>query len=268
MVGTKNSDIDLTVAVLGLGEAGSRFANDLAALGVSVRGWDPKPKHALHEGVFFAKSNAHAVQGVDIIFNVNLSSVAESVAREILPKLEPKQFFLEMNTASPEQKKAIFAILQPKGVQFVDLAIMAPVPPKGLKTPFSASGPGAIALSKKLKDLGLNLSILGPEVGEASTQKLLRSIVYKGVAAVICEAMEAGQAFGLEPYMRAQISSVIGDSDGLIDRFVEGSHTHAVRRMHEMEAVVAMLEAKGLEALMSRATKENLGKLWMENNIK
>ena len=64
------------------------------------------------------------------------------------------------------------------------------------------------------------------------------------IAAVICEAIEAGKAFELEQYIREQISSVIGGNDALIDRFVEGSKIHAERRIHEMEAVVQMLEEK------------------------
>jgi hypothetical protein len=81
------------------------------------------------------------------------------------------------------------------------------------------------------------------------------------VAAVICEAMEAGRKYDLESYIREQISSVIGGNDGLIDRFVEGSKTHALRRMHEMEAVVEMLENQGIDPIVSKAARQNLEKL-------
>ena len=73
--------------------------------------------------------------------------------------------------------------------------------------------------------------------------------------------MEAGIAFDQEKYIREQISSIIGGQDELIDRFVEGSRTHAVRRIHEMDAVVDMLTNKGIKPLMSQAAKENLQKL-------
>ena len=96
--------------------------------------------------------------------------------------------------------------------------------------------------------------------GDAAGRKLLRSIVYKGVAAVICEAVEAGEKFGLEDYIRKQINSIIGENDALIDRFVTGSRTHARRRMHEMEAVVDMLEGADLSAHMSHGAVKNLSK--------
>ena len=246
------------VAVLGLGEAGTLFANDLAALGVRVSGWDPAPQRKLHEAVHIAPGNADAAKDADIILSVNFSAVSEAVAAEVLPVLNNKKIYAEMNTSSPQQKQAIEKLLRPSGVQFADVAIMAPVPPKGIKTPFLVSGGGARALKELLADYSLGIEVLSDQTGDASTRKLLRSIVYKGIAAVICEAMDAAKQFDLEPYMRQQISSVIGGNDALIDRFIDGSYIHAERRIHEMEAVVEMLEEKKLKALMSVATKQNL----------
>jgi 3-hydroxyisobutyrate dehydrogenase-like beta-hydroxyacid dehydrogenase len=250
------------IAVLGLGEAGSIFANDLSALGITVSGWDPSPQRKLHESIRFAASNADAAKDADIIFSVNLSSVSEAIANEVLPVLNADKIFAEMNTSSPQKKMAIDEILKPSAVQYVDLAIMAPVPPKGIKTPFFISGAGAKSLKEKLAKFNLNIEVLSETTGDASTKKLLRSIVYKGIAAVICEAMEAGKAFDAEDYIREQISSVIGCNNELIDRFTEGSRIHAERRIHEMEAVVNMLQEKNIEPVLSTAAKKNLEKIF------
>lgn len=252
---------NLTVAVLGLGEAGSHFANDLAELGVGVVGYDPEPKRALHPAVRLVGSNPEAARDADVVLSVNLSAVAESVAAEVLPALQPGQVYAELNTASPDTKRAVAAVVAPSGALVADVAIMAPVPPKGIRTPLLVSGPGAKDFAEKLVPLGLDIEVLTDEVGEAATRKLLRSIVYKGVAAVIGEAVEAGRVFGLEPFVREQIRSVIGGNDALIDRFLEGSKTHALRRSHELEAVVAMLTARDVEPVMSRATLTSLQNL-------
>jgi 3-hydroxyisobutyrate dehydrogenase-like beta-hydroxyacid dehydrogenase len=264
MVGISNLDIkfqNMHIAVLGLGEAGSIFANELSAMGFIVSGWDPLPKRSLHEKVRFAKSNADAAKDADIVFSVNISSVSEEIAKEVLPVLNTGKIYAEMNTSSPQKKITVYEILKPSGVQYVDLAIMAPVPPKGIKTPFLLSGPGAKLMKEKLEQFNLNMEVLSENAGDASTKKLLRSIVYKGVAAVICEATEAGKAFGLEKYIREQIASVIGGNDELIERFIEGSYTHAERRIQEMEAVVSMLQEKNIEPLLSTAAKNNLEKI-------
>lgn len=258
----KNSDINLRIAILGLGEAGSHFARDLAALGIQVQGWDPNPQRPLPTDFVLAASNAEAAQGADLVFSVNLSTVSEEVAREISPVLQPNQVFLEMNTSAPDKKQAIAKILQSTGVQFVDLAIMAPVPPTGIRTPMLAAGPGAGMFQEKMAAYPLQIEVLpDAEVGTAAQLKLLRSIVYKGIAGVIYEAVEAGRVFGQEAYIREQIRSIIGGKDELIDRFVSGTYTHAARRREEMAAVVEMLEKEGLEARMSKAARDQLGDL-------
>jgi len=229
-------------------------------MGLEVSGWDPNLQRELDSRVHFAANNGEAVKNADIILSVNYTSESKAIAKEVLPYLKSGSVYCEMNTSAPSTKQAIEVILQPANIHFVDLAIMAPVPPKGIKVPLLASGGGAKLLAKLFEPYSLNLSILNEKTGDAAGRKLLRSIVYKGVAAVICEAMEAGEQFGLEDYMRTQINSIIGDDDALIDRFVEGSRTHAKRRMHEMEAVVEMLEGAELTAFMSNGSVKNLEK--------
>ncbi len=273
MVGEKNLDGNingecvmnnekLKIAILGLGEAGSHFANDLVKLGVEITGYDPNPIRKLDTSIVVKDSNIEAVKGVDIIFSANLSSVSIQIAEELASVLTSNQFFCEMNTSGPEKKTKISEILKPSGVKVIDLAIMAPVPPKGIMTPLLASGEYATEFLEKIKPFNLDLKILeNSQIGDAATRKLLRSIVYKGIAAVVCEAMEAGEAFGMGNYIRGQISSLIGGNDEIIDRFVEGSRTHAVRRMQEMEAVIEMLEAKDIEPIVTKGTRNNLEKL-------
>ncbi len=254
---------EMKIAILGLGEAGSHFANDLIKLGVKVFGYDPNPVRGLDASIEVKNSNAEAAKDADIIFSANLSSISIQIAEELAGVLKPHQFFCEMNTSGPEKKKRIAEILKSAGVKVIDLAIMAPVPPKGIFTPLLASGEYVVEFLEKVNPLNLDLKILdNSQVGDAATRKLLRSIVYKGIAAVVCEAMEAGEAFGMESYIRGQISSLIGGYDEIIDRFVEGSRTHAVRRMHEMEAVIEMLSPLTPDGgIMTKATRDNLRKL-------
>jgi 3-hydroxyisobutyrate dehydrogenase-like beta-hydroxyacid dehydrogenase len=257
----------LKIAILGLGEAGSSFANDLSEMGVSVVGYDPVLLRVLHPNVRLAASNPAAAAEADIILSVNLAAVGEQVATEVLPVLRKGQIFAEMNTASPQTKKNVEEIINQSGAQTVDVAIMAPVPQKGVKTPFLISGPGALKFEETLVPFGLDIIIINGQVGEAATRKLLRSVVYKGFAAVIGEAVAAGEALGLEHYIREQIGSLIGGDNAIIDRFLEGSKTHALRRSHELDAVVAMLTDLKLDPVMSKATLKSLQNLIVQNQI-
>jgi 3-hydroxyisobutyrate dehydrogenase-like beta-hydroxyacid dehydrogenase len=104
------------------------------------------------------------------------------------------------------------------------------------------------------------VTILEGEAGSAATHKLVRSIMYKGVAAVVMECLEAAEALDMGDYARAQMMTILRD-EAMIDRFVQGSKKHARRRMHEMEAVVELLDAIGVSAFTSRASIEKLQEL-------
>ncbi len=249
----------MIVAILGIGEAGGTFARDLLAAGVTVRAWDPNPP-VIPEGVEFAASNPAAVSGADVVLSVNWASVAVEVAAEVAPVLQPQQLYADLNTASPQNKRDVAAIIAGIGASFVDVAIMAPVPPKGVKTPVYTSGSGAEKFAEKMSPLGMPVTVLDGVAGNAATHKLVRSIMYKGVAAVVLECLEAAEALDMSDYARAQMMTILQD-ELMIDRFVEGSKKHAERRIHEMEAVVEMLDSIGVSAFTSQASIEKLKEL-------
>ena len=61
-------------------------------------------------------------------------------------------------------------------------------------------------------------------------------------------------------YARQQMMTILQD-EAMIDRFVSGSKKHAKRRMHEMEAVVELLESIDVSPFTSRASVEKLKEL-------
>lgn len=253
----------MIVAILGIGEVGSSFARDLIAAGVHVQGWDPEPR-ALPEGFGFSTSNPAAAAGAEVVFSVNWAPVATDVAREVASVLTPGQLYADLNTASPDTKRAAAAIVEERGASFVDGAIMAPVLPLGLRTPVYASGSGAALLAEKMLPLGMPVTVLDGEAGQAATHKLLRSIAFKGFAAVVMECLEAAEVLDMGDYARTQIATLLRD-EALIDRFVEGSRKHASRRLQEMEAVVALLTSTGVSSHSSRAALNKLKEMTEES---
>lgn len=247
----------MIIAILGIGEAGGALARDLIAKGVLVRGWDPEP-HMIPDGLDFASSNPAAVSGADIVLSVNWASVAVEVAAEVAPVLQPNQLFADLNTAAPQNKREVAAIIEKTGALFVDAALMDPVLPKGLGgTQVYASGSGAEIFVEKMTPLGMPVTFLDHEAGNAATHKLVRSIVYKGIAAVVMECLEAAEALNMGEFARAQMMKILRD-EAMIDRFVNGSIKHAQRRVHEMEAVVEMLNSIGVSAFTSHAAMQRL----------
>jgi 3-hydroxyisobutyrate dehydrogenase-like beta-hydroxyacid dehydrogenase len=213
----------------------------------------------------FAESNPAAVSGADVVLSVNWASVAVDVATEVATVLQPDQLYADMNTATPQLKREIAPIIDKTGALFVDAALMDPVPPKGLGTQVYASGSGAEKFAEKMIPLGMPVTYLDREAGNAATHKLVRSIIYKGVAAVIIECLEAAEKLNMTEYARAQMLKIIYD-EPMIDRFVSGSIKHAKRRVEEMEAVVEMLDSIDVSAFTSQASVNRLKEL-MEKNV-
>ncbi|MFO7545455.1 MAG: NAD(P)-binding domain-containing protein, partial [Trueperaceae bacterium] len=255
---TDSSPKPLRVAILGLGEAGGAFARGLIAAGARVSGWDPDVSKR-PEGVTVADGNAGAAADADVILSMNWPSVAREVAAEVAPVLREGQLYAEANTASPDLKREVAAIVEARGAAFVDVAIMAPVPPKGIRTPLWVAGSGAAAFHRLLAPLGLDVTVLEGDAGTAATRKLVRSIAYKGIAAVVMECLAAARALDLEDYARGQLATLVDEAS--IDRFEEGSRKHAFRRVQEMEAVVEMLESIGVPARTSDASLRSLMEL-------
>jgi 3-hydroxyisobutyrate dehydrogenase-like beta-hydroxyacid dehydrogenase len=255
----------MRVAILGIGEVGSTLARGLLAQDVHVSGWDPYPRN-LPEGLRFADSNPDAVQDADIILSTNLATVAVDVVREILPHLKAGQVYADMNTSSPMMKEEIALLFQDCPALFTDVAIMAPIAPQGIRTPLLASGTGAAQFAEGFQQYGSPITILDEPAGHAATLKLVRSIFYKGLAAVVMETLEAAEKLQLTPYAREQMLTILKD-EPMIDRFVTGSRIHARRRIHEMDAVVEMLESLEVQAHCSSATRQRLIELLEEDAV-
>ncbi len=241
----------MIVAVLGLGEAGGAIAADLVEAGLAVQAWDPDPS-VMPAGVRLAKNDHEAIAGSDLILSVNLASVALEAARSALPVLDDRQVFADLNTASPGLKRAIDAAIAPSGALFADVALLGPVPGRGLKTPALASGPGARRFAQLLAPYGMPVTVLDDRTGSAAGHKLVRSIFMKGLAMAVIESLEAARLLDCEAWQRAQILAVLGDEQ-LLNRLVAGSLTHAARRQAEMEAAAQLLNEVEIESFVTKA---------------
>jgi 3-hydroxyisobutyrate dehydrogenase-like beta-hydroxyacid dehydrogenase len=243
-----------TIAVLGLGEAGSAIARDAAAAGASVRGFDPFS--AAPEGIDAAADATSAATGADVVLSVNSAAVALEVAETVAPVLEPGRLFADLNTAAPALKRAIAAVVEERGAGFADVALLRGVPGLGIGTPALASGTGAGEFARVLGELGMPVTEVGAAAGDAAGRKLARSVVMKGLAAAIGEALAAGERLGCEEWLRRDIADTLAAADaGLLRRLDEGSRVHAARRVEEMAAAVAMLEELGVEPRTAAASE-------------
>ena len=223
----------MRVAILGLGEAGRRYATDLVAANWLVSGFDPAPAPTL-EGVRRADSAAEAVKDAELVLGLTGARFAVTAAADAAPALASGACYADFNSAAAAEKRAVAEALAGTGALVADVAVLAPVPRAGAATPLIVSGPGAQAVADALRPVGAPVEVLAEPVGAAAGRKLLRSVFMKGLAAVVIEAVTAGEAAGCADWVRQQIAAEIGPA--LTDRLITGTRAHAARRVHEVEA--------------------------------
>jgi 3-hydroxyisobutyrate dehydrogenase-like beta-hydroxyacid dehydrogenase len=248
----------LTVAVLGLGEAGSRLAADLVAAGARVCGYDPLAGSA-PDGVVRDADPAAAVAGGDVVLAVTTAATALEAATSALPSLRSGAIYADLNTARPSLKRALATLVTDAGGRFADVALLGPVPARGLRTPALASGEGAGAFAEALVPLGMPVQVVSDQAGDAATLKLLRSVFMKGLAASAIESLRAAEAAGQGEWLEQQLADVIGRP--LLERLLEGSREHAARRVDEMEAARDLVLELGVEPRIASASMALLAEL-------
>ena len=240
----------LAVAVLGLGEAGGTIASGLAAEGCTVRGWDPDAACVV-AGVDRTGSPTEAVADSDLILSCATAAHAIDAAASAAPGLTAAQIYADLNTTAPALKARVAAVIGATGAAFADVALLGPVPTRGVRTPALASGNGAQRFAELVRPLGMPVEIVGPEPGDAAGMKLLRSVFMKGLAAAALESVEAARRCGAEDWLRGEVAEVIGEQ--LLERLLSGSVTHAERRHEEMGAAAAYLDELGIEPRVAEA---------------
>ncbi|MCS7475618.1 DUF1932 domain-containing protein [Umezawaea endophytica] len=248
------------IAVLGLGEAGGEIARDLVAAGADVRGHDPLVVPP--DGVDPRSDDADAVRDADLVLSVNSAHDALSAVDGSLPALAPGTIWADLNTASPRVKLGLVERLAGRDVPVVDVALMAPVPGKGVRTPMLVSGGGAVRYAEIMTGFGADVTVLPGPVGEAISRKLLRSVFYKGLAAAVLEALAGAEAAGCASWLHGDISAeLVGFDEHTITRLVSGTHRHARRRADEMAAASEQLSELGVRPLVAAAARDLLVEL-------
>jgi 3-hydroxyisobutyrate dehydrogenase-like beta-hydroxyacid dehydrogenase len=242
------------LCVLGLGEAGAAIAHDLATAGEEVHGYDPA-EVATPAGIHRDDDLRSAVADATVVLALTGAANAVAAMSEALTADPLPAIYADLSTGSPALARQMSADAAVLGVGFVDVALMAPVPGRGLHTPALASGPAADRFVALLEPLGMPVENVGAEPGAAATRKLLRSIVMKGLAALLIESLRAAEAAGLaaETWETVAAELTAGD-DTLLRRLVTGTGRHALRRLHEMEATVELLAELGVDPTMTHST--------------
>lgn len=248
----------MNVGLFGLGEAGSLFAADLVARSVPVSAYDPAGVPT-PDGVTRHAEPAGAVHDADLVLSLTGGQDAETAIRQAIDAIPATALYADLSSSAPATKRNLADAAREAGFEFADVALMSTVPGKGLFTPAMAAGVGARRYVDEMGSLGVTVAYVSDSAGDAATRKLLRSIVVKGLAGLIVEALRAAEAAGCKQWVWENIVQQVGDADeAFVRRIVDGTAKHATRRVHEMEASRDLIEELGIDAIMTAATVANL----------
>ena len=246
------------LAFVGFGEAGQAFAGAITRDGLSgIAGFDVAGREGEMSALGVTTGTRDEVlAGADAVWCLVTADRAEEAARDCASALAEGALWLDGNSCSPGAKARSARIVEAAGARYVDVAIMAPVHPARAAVPLLLAGPHAEAALSVLKTIGMGGTIMGDRVGQASTIKMLRSVMIKGIEALTAESLLAARRAGVDEQVLASLQR----SDPGFDWTARSAYNfermahHGKRRAAEMREVAKTVEELGLSGRMAAAT--------------
>ena len=253
------------VGLVGYGEVGKIFAAGLKAHVSAVSAWDLKFEapvtrdeqrgHAERAAMLACDSMAQLCQSADLVISAVTASNTLAVAQAAAAHMQPGAVFLDLNSASPGTKQQAAALIDGAGAHYVEAGVMTSVPPHGIRVPMLLGGARAVELAEVLALWGMNAKPVSRELGVASAIKMCRSVMIKGLEALVIESYATARAYGVEdhvlPTLQETFPSIDWTQQGayFFSRVVQ----HGQRRAEEMREAANTVSEAGFDPFMASA---------------
>ena len=256
------------VGLIGYGEVGRILAEDLRQQDVKVSAYDIKLRsdqaggalrdHAGKHGVTLTSSHADLAAQSDLIVSAVTASQAVPVAEACVAAVKQGAWYLDFNSASPGAKQRAATMIDAAGGRYVEGAVMTSVPPYRIKVPLLLGGSDAATLAPKLVELSFAAKVASDKLGVASAVKMCRSVMIKGLEAMVIESFTTARAYGVEDAVLASMKETLPG----IDWEKQGAYffqrviDHGRRRSEEVREVAETVREIGLEPWSAQGTAE------------
>ena len=256
------------IGLVGYGEVGKIFGPALKAqAGIAAVGaWDLKfadaatraaeQAHAERAGVVAQASMQALCAASDLIISAVTASNTLAVAQEAASHIRRGAVFLDLNSASPATKQQAGAVIDAAGGRYVEAGVMTSVPPSGIKVPMLLGGASAAELATVLAGWGMDAKPVSQRLGVAAAIKMCRSVMIKGLEALVIESYTTAREYGVEGYVLATLAETFPS----IEWQQQGAYyfsrvvRHGKRRAEEMREAANTVREAGFEPFMSAAT--------------
>ena len=269
------------IALLGFGEAGSNIARGLAAEG----GWrgaskpgDNAPrrviaidtaldkdargtalgKEARRLDVAISDRYTEALSEADLVICAVQGEHALDAAKAAAPLLKKGAHYLDLCTVSGKMSDEDRAAIEGGKGRYVDIAVMGGFFKSGIKAPMLVAGADVEPVVAWMNANGFVTTYLGPKPGSASSVKMLRSVIMKGIEALAVESFVAAERQGI----LKEVMGCMGDVDavtfsGQLAMLAQTHVVHAERRWEEMGLVAQTLRETGVDPVMTTAIEKS-----------
>lgn len=247
------------LGLVGYGEVGRIFSAGLLPHFQSVSAWDihfhDAAGVATTGGVLQATSMQALCDASDWVISAVTASNTLAVAQAAAPHLRAGMVFLDLNSASPGTKQQAAALVQATGAHYVEAGVMTSVPPYGIRVPMLLGGPQAASLAAALQALGMDAKAVSADIGVASAIKMCRSVMIKGLEALVIESYTTARAYGVEthvlPTLAETFPSIDWEKQGAY--FFSRVAQHGQRRAEEMRESARTVGEAGFAPTMASA---------------
>jgi 3-hydroxyisobutyrate dehydrogenase-like beta-hydroxyacid dehydrogenase len=266
------------IGLVGYGEVGKIFSAGLKPRVQQAGAWDLKfaaeatreaqRAHAQANGITPHGSMRELCEASDFIISAVTASNTLAVAQEAAKHIRPGSLFLDLNSASPGTKQQAAALVDAAGASYVEAGVMTSVPPYGIKVPMLLGGAKAQDLAALLNDWGCDAKAVSEKLGVASAIKMCRSVMIKGLEALVIESYATARAYGVEdhvlPTLQETFPSIDWTQQGayFFSRVVQ----HGQRRAEEMRESANTVKEAGFEPFMARAIADK--QQWVADQAK
>jgi 3-hydroxyisobutyrate dehydrogenase-like beta-hydroxyacid dehydrogenase len=257
----------LSVCLLGFGEVGQTLGHDLRARVTRLSAWDLKfsdaasapSRAAVRQKIVLAPDAREAVAGADLVISAVTAAQIGEAAASVAPHLRRDAYFFDLNSTSPAAKNRAANIIDAAGGRFVEAVIMSPISPRGTASPMLLGGTHAAGFLPLARELGFTgAEAFAGKLGAASAAKMCRSVVVKGLEALMLESLLAARQHGVEGAVLESLRSLFpGDGGPAMPRYmISRALIHGRRRAEEMAEAVRTVAEAGVSSRMSSACVE------------
>ena len=257
------------IGLVGYGEVGRILAEDLRKQRVAVSAFDlkldggeaaarPLRDHAAAQGVLLARSHRELAERCDFVISAVTASQTVAVAQACAGFVKRGAFFLDFNSASPGAKQRAASLIDDAGGRYVEGAVMTSIPPYRIKVPLLLGGRWAAELSPLLNGLGFASKVASNRLGVASATKMCRSVMIKGLEAMVIESFTTARRYGVEDAVIASLRETFPSIDWekqaayFFQRVIE----HGRRRSEEVFEVAQTVREAGLTPWSASGTAQ------------